>query len=98
MEQVGSIPTAHHKAPSQARSADRLTEQVRGRMSSAPFRKAMPHMTPAARPCAGTAANRLIDPSCDWLTIRAPDQRTRHQRRNRGKPGAPSIPALQEHQ
>jgi hypothetical protein len=30
-----------HKAPSQARSADRLTEQVSGRMSSEPFTKAM---------------------------------------------------------
>jgi hypothetical protein len=70
MEQVGSIPTAHHKAPSSARGA--ALTQVRGRMSSVPLRKAMPPMTPAARSCAGTAANRLYDPPCVWLTLRAP--------------------------
>ena len=62
----------HHKASSPARGADPMTRQVRGRMSSVPLRKAMPPMTPAARPCAGTAANRLYDRPCDWLTIRAP--------------------------
>jgi hypothetical protein len=60
----------HHKAPSSARSA--ALTQVRGRMSSEPFTKAMPHMTPAARPCAGTAANRQANRPCDWPTKRAP--------------------------
>jgi hypothetical protein len=58
------------KASSPARGA--ALTQVRGRMSSVPLRKAMPPMTPAARSCAGTAANRLYDPPCVWLTLRAP--------------------------
>lgn len=83
---AGGNSRRQHKASSSARGAHPLTQRVRGRMSSVPLRKAMPLMTPAARPCAGTAANRLCDRPCDWPTNGRRQVRMHRLRRAVGRP------------
>lgn len=64
----GTSTRHHHKAPSTSgRKLTQLMGQCRGR-THVP----MPHMTPAARPCAGTAANRLSKPTMRLTHERVP--------------------------